>query len=170
MTEQTDNTQKNNCIFCTRFPEIITPEIEFNEAVIRYTRKSLSFIAPKSWGNNKGSILLISRQHYHDIYDIPEDVISSMAIEKKYLANAARTAYFNCSGITVRNHNEKDGNQTVFHYREHITPRFAGDEFYKNIDNTKIDFSPESRVPYANLIRRYFHLPEIPLASTGNIP
>jgi histidine triad (HIT) family protein len=158
------------CVFCNRFATI-TPETEYREAIINYDNDILSFIAPKYWPNNKGSVLIIPRPHHKDIYTTPDDLIVKIALETKRLAVAMRRVFASCLGTTIRNHNEYAGNQTVFHYHVHVTPRYTNDKFFQLIDATTMDFSPEWRVPFANILRNELHLPRLtPLANDTNVP
>ena len=37
---------------------------------------------------------------------------------------------YSCDGISTRQHNEPAGNQDVWHYHLHVTPRYKDDVFY----------------------------------------
>ena len=47
----------------------------------------------------------------------------------KALALAMKEVYA-CDGVSTRQHNEPAGNQDVWHYHLHVTPRYTGDGFY----------------------------------------
>ena len=42
----------------------------------------------------------------------------------------AMKAAFKCEGVSTRQHNESAGNQDMWHYHVHVTPRFKDDDFY----------------------------------------
>jgi histidine triad (HIT) family protein len=37
---------------------------------------------------------------------------------------------YTCDGVSTRQHNEPAGNQDVWHYHLHVTPRYENDNFY----------------------------------------
>jgi histidine triad (HIT) family protein len=47
----------------------------------------------------------------------------------KSLAIAMKKIYA-CDGVSTRQHNEPAGNQDVWHYHLHVTPRYENDNFY----------------------------------------
>jgi histidine triad (HIT) family protein len=146
--------EQKPCLFCIDFANGITPEIEYNRSVVYHDETAIVFIAPKWWNNNPGSALIIPHAHLTDIYTVPDQVMAHIHILSKKVALAMRATYPGCSGITIRNHNEKDGNQTVFHYHVHVTPRHKDDAFYQNIDNSIWVREPKERLAYVNFLKQ----------------
>jgi histidine triad (HIT) family protein len=64
-------------------------------------------------------------------------------------------AVWACDGVSVRQHNEPVGNQDVWHYHLHVTPRYAGDDFYANYVGRWALMPPEERARYARELRAY---------------
>jgi histidine triad (HIT) family protein len=58
----------------------------------------------------------------------PEGYLCPVA---RMIALAFKEVY-GCDGVSTRQHNEPAGNQDVWHYHLHVTPRYAGDQFYES--------------------------------------
>ncbi len=58
-------------------------------------------------------------------------------------------AAWGCDGVSTRQHNEPAGNQHMWHYHMHVTPRFRGDDLYKTYVEEKAVMPPQDRVKYA---------------------
>lgn len=110
-----------------------------------------AFISPKWWINNPGHVIVIPNHHYENIYSLPSELIADVHKVAQKIAIAMRASY-NCTGTSLRQHNEPDGNQDVWHFHVHVFPRFPNDELYKNHDH-KAFVSPEERIPYAQLLK-----------------
>jgi histidine triad (HIT) family protein len=62
-----------------------------------------------------------------------------------------RTAY-DCAGVSTRQHNEPAGNQDVWHFHQHLFPRYPGDDLYGTLPEP--DWLPvERRRAYAERLR-----------------
>jgi histidine triad (HIT) family protein len=68
----------------------------------------------------------------------------------KRLALAMKLAY-GCDGVSTRQHNEPAGNQDVWHYHMHITPRYQNDHFY---GSQPARMPVEERARHAERLRR----------------
>ena len=112
-----------------------------------------AFISPKWWVNNPGHVIIIPNQHYENLYDIPDDLLTRVYIETKKLASAIRASYENCTGTSTRQHNEPDGNQDVWHFHTHLFPRFSNDKLYQNHDNKQFVL-PKERKVYADILKK----------------
>ena len=55
-----------------------------------------------------------------------------------------------CDGVSTRQHNEPAGNQDVWHFHQHVFPRYKGDELYRS---EKFRYDDDERSHYANLLR-----------------
>lgn len=73
-----------------------------------------------------GSLLLLPRAHYENIYTLPEHIGAHMFKATKFLALGLKDA-LSCDGVTVRQNNEPASGQDVWHYHVHITPRYESD-------------------------------------------
>src|SRR5687767_1579537 len=67
--------------------------------------------------------------HYENIYELPVPYMAKIQERAKSVAIAMKTA-FSCDGVSTRQHNEPAGNQDVWHYHLHVTPRYENDNFY----------------------------------------
>jgi histidine triad (HIT) family protein len=118
-----------------------------DENVVAYT-------SPKWWGNNSGNVMVISRTHVENVYDISDDLLANIYIVGKKVALGMKETY-GCEGTSFRQHNEPAGNQDVWHFHVHVFPRWGGDDLYLNHKNTRYTTS-EERAPYAQKLRDYF--------------
>jgi histidine triad (HIT) family protein len=114
----------------------------------------IAFVSSHWWRNNPGNIIIISRKHYENIYDIPDDTLGYINKISKQVALAIKKTY-KSDGTSLRQHNEPAGNQEVFHYHLHVFPRYFNDYLYK-FDNDKRLTSLEERRPYVDKLKKYF--------------
>ena len=107
-----------DCIFCS----IVAGDIP--AATVYEDEHVFAFmdIAPA----NPGHTLVIPKQHYRNIFDMPAEVGSKIMKAAVPLANAIRTA-LNPDGLNLFQSNEAAGFQTVFHFHLHLIPRWEGD-------------------------------------------
>ncbi len=75
---------------------------------------------------NSGHLLIIPKQHYRNIFDMPAEVGSKIMEVAVPLATAIRKA-LNPDGLNLFQANEASGFQTVFHFHLHLIPRWEGD-------------------------------------------
>lgn len=107
-----------DCIFCKIVKKEIPAEVVYED------ENSLAFldITPI----NPGHILLISKEHHENLYDLPDETLSKMAPIIKKLAIAVKSAV-NAEGINIGMNNDRPAGQIVFHAHFHIMPRFSND-------------------------------------------
>ncbi|MFM6991928.1 MAG: HIT family protein [Rhodoferax sp.] len=98
---------------------------------------------------NAGSLLLCSLQHFENIYVMPETIGGHLFGVSKQLALALKQA-LQCDGVSTRQHNEPAGTQEVWHYHQHIVPRYAGDNFYAE---RPVPMALEQRIEFAGRIK-----------------
>ena len=96
-----------------------------------------------------GKALVIPRQHYENIYTLPDDLAGRIAQVVRRVAVAIRRGY-PCAGVTVRQNNEPAGGQDVWHYHTHVTPRNPGDRLYQS---RLVCADDGERARYAALLR-----------------
>ena len=106
------------CIFCAivegKIPSVTVYEDEHVFAFMD--------IAPA----NPGHLVVIPKQHYRNIFDIPAEVASKIMEVAVLLAAAIREA-LNPDGLNLIQNNEASGFQTVFHFHLHLIPRWEAD-------------------------------------------
>ncbi len=110
-----------------------------------------AFVSPKWWTNNPGSVIVIPNIHTENIYSIDEHLLASIYSHVKAIAYAIRTTYPGCAGTSTRQHNEPDGNQSVWHFHTHVLPRYPGDALYENHAKTRFVDARERKV-YADML------------------
>ncbi|RKU28343.1 HIT family protein [Candidatus Poribacteria bacterium] len=75
---------------------------------------------------NPGHLLIIPKQHYRNIFDMPADIGSKIMKAAVPLANAIQDA-LNPDGLNLFQSNEPAAFQTVFHFHLHLIPRWEED-------------------------------------------
>ncbi|MXV77626.1 HIT family protein [Candidatus Poribacteria bacterium] len=106
------------CIFCAIVEgKIPSAKVYENEHVFAFMD-----IAPA----NPGHLLVIPKQHYRNIFDMPADVGSKIMEAAIPLAAAIRET-LNPDGLNLFQSNEPAAFQTVFHFHLHLIPRWEGD-------------------------------------------
>lgn len=114
----------------------------------------ICFIASHWWPNNKAHLLVIPAKHYENVYELPDDLGNSIMKTINRAALALKSVY-KCSGVTIIQNNEPDGDQEVFHVHFHVFPRYKNDNFHQNIFYKSLS-EPKEREKYARKIRKYF--------------
>ena len=71
----------------------------------------------------------VKNEHFENIYDLPLRYVLDIHRVAQCLAIAMKEVYA-CDGVSTRQHNEPAGNQDIWHYRLHVTPRYENDNFY----------------------------------------
>ena len=107
-----------DCIFCAIVEgNIPSSKVYEDEYVFAFMD-----IAPAT----PGHLLLIPKQHYRNIFDMPAEIGSKIMEAAIPLASAIREA-LNPDGLNLFQSNEAAGFQTVFHFHLHLIPRWEGD-------------------------------------------
>lgn len=76
---------------------------------------------------SKGHALILPKEHYADIYEIPEELAGEVY---KLAAKMAKkmTAVLECDGFNIVQNNKEAAGQTVFHFHMHLIPRYKDDQ------------------------------------------
>ena len=123
----------------------VQSDIIYHDAVIT------AFISAHQWPNNHGNVIIVPNEHFENIYDLPIHYAIDIHRVARMIALAMKAVY-TCDGVSTRQHNEPAGNQDVWHYHLHVTPRYKDDQFYA----THREFmSVEERASYAEKLRDY---------------
>jgi len=117
-----------DCIFC----KIVKGDIP--SAKIYEDDKVIAFldIAPA----NKGHALVIPKEHYETLLELPDDLRSHMMAIVKNIARAQSSSLGN-KGFNVLINNHKEAGQLVPHVHFHIIPRFGREKMCLNWKPTK---------------------------------
>ncbi len=109
------------CIFCKIIKGEIPSEKVYDD--------EYSFAFLDIHPNSHGHTLVIPKDHFENIYTIPEEEWCRLMITAKKLAVAIKHG-LDTDGINIAMNNEKAANQDVFHAHIHVIPRFNDDGFY----------------------------------------
>ncbi len=110
--------KKKNCVFC----KIASGEIPADK--IYEDENCLAFL--DATPVNPGHTLLIPKEHYENLYELPDNLFSKMAPVIKKIALAVKKG-IKAEGINIGMNNETAAGQIVPHAHFHIIPRFTGD-------------------------------------------
>ncbi len=118
------------CPFCLLIQAEHDPALLTAAADIVYQNGDVTaFIGFRQWPGNPGNTIIIPNRHFENIYELPVENAAKVHGLAKAVALAMKQAY-QCDGVSLRQHNEPAGNQDVWHYHVHVTPRYQGDHFY----------------------------------------
>ena len=108
----------NNCIFCKiANGEIPSRTVEENEMF-----RVVLDVGPAT----KGHALILPKEHYRNLLDLPEDVAAeAMKLAKKIALRMKEKLH--CDGVNIVQNNEECAGQTVFHFHLHVIPRYKDD-------------------------------------------
>ncbi|HCM92850.1 MAG TPA: HIT family protein [Lachnospiraceae bacterium] len=109
---------KDDCIFC----KLANGVFETNKI---YEDNDFTVILDAGPAT-KGHALIIPKEHYANIYELPEDIAGRALVLAKKLA-AHMTDKLHCDGFNIVQNNGEAAGQTVFHFHIHLIPRFKGD-------------------------------------------
>lgn len=139
-----------DCPFCRLANGLATSRSSQADVVYRDADVT-AFLAASWWPNNPGHVLVIPNLHYENVYDLPPDLGAPIQRITQRIALAFKETYA-CDGVSTRQHNEPAGNQDVWHYHQHVFPRYDGDNLYMS---RRGDSTPEQRLPYAEKLRDF---------------
>lgn len=117
MTETSNGT---SCIFCKIIAKEIPAEIVYEDDF------SLAFLDIHPV--NIGHTLLLPKEHYENIFDLPDELIANLSVVSKKLATAIKES-LNSDGINIISNNGSAAGQLIFHAHTHIIPRYKDDGF-----------------------------------------
>lgn len=107
--------EKETCIFC----RIMRGEILSNTIYEDEDFRVILDISPAT----KGHALIIPKEHYSDLFDLPDEVAAkALPLAKKLAAHLTRQ--LNCQGMNILQNNGEVAGQTVHHFHLHLIPRY----------------------------------------------
>lgn len=127
--EELKEFQKQQCIFC----QIISGKVPSQKVYEDEKCFAVLDINPA----NKGHILLLPKEHYAIMPQIPEDEIGHLFIVSKYLSQAQLKA-FKAQGTTVFVANGLAAGQRAQHFMVHVIPRFDKDKLPLDIPQKEV--------------------------------
>ena len=111
--------KNENCIFC----KIAAGEIPSATIYEDDDFRVILDIEPAS----KGHALILPKEHYANLYELPEELASKVLIVAKKVI-ASMTEIVGCDGYNVLQNNGEVAGQTVFHFHMHLIPRYKDDD------------------------------------------
>ena len=113
------NMKDNNCIFCKiANGEVPSRTIEENDMF-----RVVLDVGPAT----KGHALILPKDHYTNLYDLPEETAAQVYKMAKKLAIKMKEK-LGCDGVNIVQNNESAAGQTVFHFHMHVIPRYKDDK------------------------------------------
>jgi histidine triad (HIT) family protein len=107
-----------DCIFC----KIVAGSLP--AYIVDQDERTISFMDINP--GNRGHALVIPRAHARNLYDVPADDLSAVALAAQRLALRMRERLA-VDGVNLINSSEPAAWQTVFHFHVHVLPRYQGD-------------------------------------------
>ena len=104
------------CVFCSR-DKLVTDFVYEDESVMAFMDMDPI---------NEGHILLVPKEHYLDVDEIPDETLSRLMIVSKKIVSALKTVY-KPDGYSIMQNGGAFND--VGHYHMHIFPRYSGDGF-----------------------------------------
>ena len=108
----------DNCIFC----KLANGVIPTNSI---YEDENFNVILDMSPAT-KGHALILPKEHYKNLYELPEDTAADVMKLAKKMA-AKMTEKLNADGFNLVQNNNEVAGQTVFHFHMHLIPRYEND-------------------------------------------
>ncbi|WP_200216701.1 HIT family protein [Micromonospora coerulea] len=122
--------------------------------VVWRSSEAVAFISPRMWPANLGHVLVVPTEHHENLYDLPRAQGHAVFDLSQQIARAIRETYPGCTGTSTRQHNEPDGHQDVWHFHQHVFPRYNKDRLYATLPRP--GYAPlDEQIPYARRLRGY---------------
>ncbi len=124
-----------DCVFC----KIVSGEIPSFKVYEDDTVFAFLDINPLS----KGHVLVLSKEHYENILEVPEEIYAHMAKIVKRISDKIQAVY-KPEGILVNQNNGKRAGQEIMHIHIHVKPIykdttvFSEENHRKKFDNQKM--------------------------------
>ncbi len=109
---------KDDCIFCKLANGLIPTNTVYEDEEFRVIMDA----APATRGHS----LILPKEHYADIFELPEDTAAKAFVLGKKLAGHMKEQ-LNADGFNLVQNNGETAGQTVFHFHLHLIPRFSDD-------------------------------------------
>ena len=100
----------------------------------------------------KGHALILPKQHFANIYEIPDETAAKAMILVKKMATAMTKALHSDGFNLVQNNGEAAG-QTVFHFHMHLIPRYKGDKNDDILKYTPLELSDDEMKEILDMIK-----------------
>ncbi len=122
----------SDCIFCKLANGEIPTRTVYEDEKFRVIMDA----APAT----KGHSLILPKEHYANIFEMPEDLAAdAMRLAKKMAAHM--TEKLGCDGFNLVQNNGEAAGQTVFHFHLHLIPRYAATNNPSDVNWSHIELS-----------------------------
>ena len=108
----------DNCIFCKIAHGDIPSKVLYEDNEF----KVILDLGPAT----KGHALILPKNHYHDLYELPDEEAAKVMLLAKKMA-IHMTEKLKCDGFNLVQNNGEAAGQTVFHFHLHLIPRYKED-------------------------------------------
>ena len=108
----------DNCIFCKLANGIFETNKIYEDSLFTV----ILDVSPA----NPGHALILPKQHFKNVFDIDEAVLSKAMVLAKRVASRMKEV-LNCDGVNIVQNNGEAAGQTVMHYHLHVIPRYEND-------------------------------------------
>ncbi|WP_241685775.1 HIT domain-containing protein [Luteimonas sp. YGD11-2] len=136
------------CPFCRIAESLPTPAVD--PTVVLVEPDVFALVPLHHYAGIHGNCLVVPRQHYENLFHIPDELGKDFFGATRRLAHAMRSA-FGCEGISTRQHNGPAGDQDVWHYHLHVFPRSPCDGLH---GGQKLPYTRDERIELAARLRR----------------
>lgn len=106
------------CNFCSIYNKEKQEEIIFENEHI--------FVIKPLYPVSEGHMLVITKIHYQNIFDIDNTVLESAISTAKTLSQKNKEKYY-ATGINILHASGKDAQQSINHFHLHVIPRYTND-------------------------------------------
>lgn len=110
--------KKDDCIFC----KIANSEIPSKAIYEDDLFKVILDLGPAT----KGHALILPKNHYADLYELPDEEAQKVMVVARKLAKQLKDK-LNCDGLNLVQNNGEAAGQTVQHFHMHLIPRYKND-------------------------------------------
>lgn len=110
--------KKADCIFC----KIANGEIPSKTLHEDENFRVILDLSPAT----KGHALILPKEHYDNLYELPEDTAAGVMKLAKKMA-AVMTEKLQADGFNLVQNNGETAGQTVMHFHMHLIPRYTED-------------------------------------------
>lgn len=107
--------REDNCIFCKILKGEIPSRVVWEDAMFQ--------VIMDADPATKGHCLILPKEHYSDLFEMPEDVAAGvLPVAAKVAAHLKDT--LGCDGVNLVQNNGEVAGQTVHHFHMHVIPRY----------------------------------------------
>ncbi len=112
------NTGPEDCVFC----KIIDGTIPSHKIYEDDETLAILDIAPTNYGH----VLVLSKDHFENIYTLPQETACRIMMTVQKMATAVRNGV-ESDGVNIIMNNEPAAGQIIFHAHVHVVPRLNED-------------------------------------------